>query len=265
MHDARDRNQGIWIEHNDRLFVAAYSSVASLVVMFSGYFRKMDGEIIEYAVTVNPTSDRACTSVTQHFGAGFLLSCVASLASGNAKRGQCYVRARVQRSSGTPAIMLHNVVAGYVTDDYMPSFPYGKIEGPLEGPGYLNVWEPANPAAATGIDFPVPTGARIRCQTLTATLTATPVTGSALAVFSLKDGARFLWFRQSSNSAAAGATRYHVWAVGIQTGTLSAVESIALPVTVARAGLTFALSADGIGGTDQFTNVTGVFEEWIET
>lgn len=49
MHDARDRNQGVWIEHSDRLYVAAYSSVASLSVQFSGYFHKVNGEIVEYA------------------------------------------------------------------------------------------------------------------------------------------------------------------------------------------------------------------------
>jgi hypothetical protein len=162
MHDARDRNQGIWIEPSDRLYVAVYSSVASLVVRVSGYFRQANGEISEYAVTVNPTADRVISEGNTFFGAGFLLSAVAHLASGNANRGQCYVRAQIQRSAGTPAVKLHTVLAGYVTDDYSPSYPVGRNEGPLEGPGALRSITGTNPAAGVEITETVPTGARWR-------------------------------------------------------------------------------------------------------
>lgn len=187
-NSARDRNPGLWVEHNDRLYVAAYSSVASLVVTFSGYFRKMNGEIVEYAVIVNPTSDRAVTAGTQHFGAGFLLSCVATLASGNANRGQCYVRAQIQRSAGTPAIKLHGVLGGYVTDDYSPSFPYGKIEGPLEGPGCLRSVTGSNPAAGAEISETVPTGARWELIALSMTLVTAVAVANRTAVIVIDDG-----------------------------------------------------------------------------
>lgn len=153
---------GFYIQGDDRLYVAAYSSVASLVVRFSGYFLSANGEVRQYALDVAPSSDRAVTAQQQSFGEGFLLSCVAHLLSGNANRGQCYVRARIQRGTGATIVPMVGVVGGYVTDDYSPSFPYGKIQGPLEGPGYIRGISGTNPAPAVAITETVPTGARWR-------------------------------------------------------------------------------------------------------
>lgn len=266
MHDARDRNQGIWIEHNDRLYVAAYSSVASLVVTFSGYFRKMSGDIIEYAVTVNPTSDRAVTAGNQHFGAGFLLSCVATLASGSANRGQCYVRAQVQRSTGTPAVKLHNVVGGYLSDDYSPSFPYGKIEGPLEGSGALRSILGSDPAAGVEISETVPTGARWRLRAMRAVLTTDITIASRYPEIVVDDGTTV--FFRSPSSALIIADR----AIGVSVLSnanfnyaLSTDIDIQIPADLQLlAGWRVRTSTFGIVAGDNWAAPQMLVEEWIE-
>lgn len=266
MHDARDRNQGIWIEYNDRLYVAAYSSVASLVVTFSGYFRKADGEIVEYAVTVNPTSDRAVTAGNQHFGAGFLLSCVATLASGNANRGQCYVRAQVQRSTGTPAIKLHNVLGGYLSDDYSPSFPYGKIEGPLEGPGYIRTYVGTNPAAGADVSETVPTGARWRLLSMYVVLVTSADIALRYAYFDFTHLTLLPWSVLSTQVQTAGLTQYYILSRGLDRAFQATVEyeSLPLPEIWLTGGDTIgAFLVGGVAADDWLAPVIAA-EEWIE-
>lgn len=266
MHDARDRNQGIWIEPSDRLYVAAYSSVASLVVMVSGYFRKTDGDIVEYAATVNPTSDRAVTAVTQHFGAGFLLSCVASLASGNANRGQCYVRAQIQRSTGAPTIKLHNVIGGYVTDDYSPSFPYGYIEGPLDGQGMLRSVQGSDPAAGAEFSETVPTGARWRVSHIMVTLVTDGTAANRQVTLIIDDGTSGL--TRSQLGLAMGATLtspaiFGNWGFTTTGNSQAFVMPAILPITLPAAArirtATLLLQAGDNFGPPQF-----LVEEWIE-
>lgn len=266
MHDARDRNAGIWIEPTDRLYCAAYSSVASLVVMFSGYFRKTDGEIQEYAVTVNPTSDRAVTASTTFFGSGFLLSCVATLASGNANRGQCYVRAHIQRSTGASAIKLHNVVGGYVTDDYMPSFPYGFTEGPAEGRGMIRSITGTDPAAGAEISETVPTGARWRFYMIRTTLVADGTAANRVLSLAFDDGTTTFFQSGTPSNVTAGITQSISYAaVGQEdvTGTFSFTQCI--PDTIfLMAGYRIKTATQSIQAGDNYGAPQYVVEEWIE-
>ena len=266
MHDARDRNAGVWIEHSDRLYVAAYSSVASLVITFSGYFRKMNGEIIEYAITVNPTSDRAVTEGNQHFGAGFLLSCVARLTSGNANRGQCYVRARVQRSTGSPLLALQDIVGGYVSDDFTPSFPYGKIEGPLEGQGMIRSITGTDPAAGAEISESVPAGARWILRGFVATLVTSGDVATRYVRWTLDDGTTIFNKSESGGTQTATLTRLYIANdMNFSTGT---APDIYVPWFIGgilmAAGYRLKTVTDNFQAADNWGAPQLSAEEWIE-
>lgn len=263
---ARDRNQGVWIEHSDRLYVAAYSSVASLVVQFSGYFRKANGDIIEYAVTINPTSDRVVTESNVFFGAGFLLSCVATLASGNANRGQCYVRAMVQRSTGTPMVKLHNVLGGYLTDDFSPSFPYGQIESPLEGAGYLRTTLSAVPAAGAGHLLTVPTGARWKLLALWANLTTDGTAANRQVRFRFNVAGTFMAAVIAPSAATSNLTVvYSVTPSGEGRNLTDVYTTPALPYGFfLSGGDTIDTDTFNLQAADQWTALRVYAEEWIE-
>ncbi len=265
-HFSRDRNQGIWIEPSDRLYCAAYSSVASLAVRFSGYFRKASGEVSEYAVTINPTSDRAVTASDTFFGAGFLLSCVAHLASGNANRGQCYVRAQVQRGTGTAAVKLHTVVAGYVSDDYSPSFPYGKFEGPLEGRGYDLSLVVANPGAGNIGTITVPTGAVYRVRSVFYVFTASAAVASRHLFIDINSTAIPYARLPVQNAITAGLTSIIMWAVGMPIFTNSNVPALVMPFPdlYLHGGATIELEGVALDVGDTYTNIGLQVEEWIE-
>lgn len=266
MHDARDRNAGAWIEHSDRLYIAAYSSVASLVVQFSGYYRKADGEIAEYRETITPTSDRVVTAKTIFFGAGFLLSCVASLASGTADRGQCYVRAQVQRGEGGSTVKLHNLVGGYVTDDYSPSFPYGKVEGPLDGQGNFRSILGADPAAGAEVLEAVPAGAVWRILA-TRFLLVTSVNGvDRLVSFMADDGTNFFFISPPGPVQIANKTYNHIAShLGAGSTDIFHVVSIMIPPKlVLPAGYRLGTFTSNLEPDDNYGAPRIYVEEWIQ-
>jgi hypothetical protein len=266
MHDARDRNAGIWIQASDRLYVAAYSSVASLAVQVSGYFRRANGDVSEYAVTITPTSDRAVTASDVHFGEGFLLSCVASLVSGNASRGQCYVRAQVQRGTGTAAVKLHTVIAGYVSDEYGPSFPYGTQEGPLEGIGVVRNFAGANPAAGVATSDTVPAGVRWRLISVTVTLVTDATVDDRYVKITITNGTDTLYWITASPNTTAGNTQIFTFAhFGSRDTQNTSAYTGNIPLNlVLLPGWVVSFSHNNFNAGDNYGAPQFVVEEWIE-
>lgn len=201
---------GFYVQADDRLLCIVHSSVASLVVRFGGYFLAYDGTVKQYAIEISPTSDRAATTATQFFGEGFILSCTAQLVTGNANRGQCYVRARVQRGSGTTALPIARLMAGYLTDDFTPSFPYGRIEGPLEGPGMIRSITGTDPAAGAEISESVPTGARWRMDAARWSFVTDGTVANRNPVVVIDDGTTII-IEWGSNNNPQTATITRIW------------------------------------------------------
>lgn len=259
---AKDRNTGFPVMTGDVLSVHAYSSVASLVVRFSGYFRRMDGEIINYAVDVSPTSDRAVTSKMQDFGPGFLLSCTAYLLTGNANRGQCYVRAFIRNSQSGEVVPIAQLIGGYVTDDYLPSFPFGKIEGPLEGQGMLRSITGSDPVAGAEISETVPTGARWRVHSVRAQLVASATVASRRPRLTIGDGATTVLQGRCDEDQTAGNTTSYNWAswgtsVSVGAGTEQAMYPFPL---LLPASWTISTSTTNIQVDDNW----GAPQLWVE-
>lgn len=264
---SRDRNLGQWIDKDDRIYVAAYSSVASLHVVFQGYFRKLNGDIIQFSQSVAPTSDRAVSSATVTVGEGFLISLVAFLASGNANRGQCYVRARVQRSTGTPQVILANLIGGYVTDEYQPSFPYGKIESSLDGAGFVSFKEGTDPAAQTETDDTVPTGARWRVMFYGFEFTADANTGDRRVALLVGEALNAGIWLPSNATQTANQVWYYSWVAGaanyVNTDLKTAVSPLPVPCLL-RAGSHLSTATVNLKAGDNIALVRIQVEEWIE-
>lgn len=256
-----------YVQSNDRLACVVHSSVASLTVRFSGYWLSANGEVRQYAVDVNPTSDRAATSQTQVFGEGFLLSCITSLVSGNANRGECYVRARIQRNTGAPVLPIVRLLAGYLTDDYSPSFPFGKIESPLEGPGALRSITGTNPAAGAEISETVPTGARWHVISFHALLTSDATVVTRRIRFFLDDGTNNYYNVTAPTAHSFSTAWLYTWAnTGMSSGNVSQEQLHTLPVDNRLAAghrlrtVTVNLQAGDDWGAPQL-----YVEEWLET
>lgn len=257
---------GFYIQNDDRLYVAAYSSASSLRVRFSGYFLSANGEVRQYAVDLAPTNDRAVTSALQSIGEGFILSCIAHLLSGNANRGQCYVRARIQRGTGATIVPIVQLLGGYLSDEFSPSFPYGRIEGPLEGSGYIRQVTGTNPAAGAGADETVPTGARWNLLNFAVAYTTDATVANRYFILDVSSPTEWQIGIISILAQTAGTTRYIWLAIGTDRvfEVNTAYQSLPLPIVPLTAGWRLsAYATNGVAG-DDFGAPLYTVEEWIE-
>lgn len=257
---------GFYIQGDDRLFVAAYSSVSSLTVRFSGYFLSHNGEVRQYAVDVFPTNDRAATTALQFLGDGFILSCTAHLLSGSANRGQCYVRSRIQRGTGATIVPIAGIISGYLSDDYSPAWPFGKREGPLEGPGMLRSITGSDPAANAEISETVPTGARWRLISMRAVFVSDANITSRRVAFVEDDGTNnFLQLRAEADQTASLTGTYTFASNGNSSFGTNVVQHITTPIMgMLPAGARIRTITVNIQTTDNWGPPQLLVEEWIE-
>ena len=262
----RPPGESFFVSGDDRLQMGVYASVAGLTVRCSGCFLSADGEMVQYALDVSPTSDRVVTTVQQVFGEGFLLSCVVSLVAGTAKRGQCYVRARIQRGGGATLIPLAALVAGYVTAGYSPSWPFGTRAEPLEGPGMIRDIIGTVPAAGGTFEEIVPVGARWRLLGMAATFTTSATVATRQVKFVVVGAAGYVWnFPAPSTQAASLTYLYTAYAGGIEYAVRANMVGLAFPATQPLiAGDAIRVEVTAMAGSDQWTAPELYVEEWID-
>lgn len=257
---------GIYLRQHDGIRLTAYSSVASLVVELRYLLLNEDGNLISGAISLAPTSDRAATSTTQHVGGGFLISAAVVLASGSAKRGQCYVKAQVVVGQGAAAVAYNTIVSEYVSTTFQPSYPGTPVRGALEGPGYLRSVTGTDPAAGAEVTEAVPTGARWRLISLKVLLTASAQAANRRTRFLIDDGTTIYFRTRSATDQTANQAIHHTFATVGDTLTTSASTSV-----IASPGLLYLPAGHRIL-TDTFNLDVGddygapqmLVEEWIE-
>lgn len=256
----------LYIRGGDALQFTVYNSVSSLVVQFRGFLLNADQRIVPFSVQINPTSDRAATSVTETIGEGVLLHLTAFITTGNANRGQAYCRVRILQGNPSTPMPTATILQGYVTDDYSPSFPGGKMEGPLEGPGYVYTTGTTDPAAGTGKTAQVPDGATWRLLSIHALFDSDSNAGNRSIYAVSDDGTNTLWLSISPTVITADQLREVAWGVGFDRNinTTYGGEMLPLPATRIPAGGSVAVAVDTIKATDQLSQMAFVVEEWIQ-
>lgn len=264
---ARDRNSGFYVAPGDVLRFDVYSSVASLQVMLSGYYRDMGGEVKDIAIFVSPTSDRVISTSQQIIGGGFILSLAASLLSGHAKRGQCYCRASVRNSLSGQALPIAQLLGGYVFDGFMPSFPFGPIEDPTSGRGFICDYIGTNPAPGNLPLETCPAGALWRVISFRCSFTTDGNAGNRFPYLSIAGPDHFPFLSQPAIAQPASTSITYSW-----TGVSQGIAPVANPYVIAippnifmRKDWFFSVNNDtGAGAGDDWGAPQFTVEEWIE-
>lgn len=256
----------VWIRDGESLLFQAFSSVASLVLQFTGYALTPQGDPIIFDVRLTPTSDRLATEVVQQFGECFLLGVACSIVSGNANRGQCYVRVRAQRGSGSTVMPLMPLIQHYVNDNYSPVFPYSPQEDSLEGPGMLRSITGTDPAAGAEISETVPTGARWRLHSLVVTLVTDATVATRVPRLFLDSGSGiYAKYNGPSTQAASLTVAYQTGNLGeAVTGSGSAAHLPMPSDTRLAAGYTIDSATVNLQAGDNYGAPVMLVEEWLE-
>lgn len=256
----------VYLSSDCSLRLSAYNVVSSLSVGFAGQYIGSDGEIHYFDRQFAPTTDRAETQLTVQIGQCVLLSLVAYLVSGNANRGQCYVRARVHRGAGTPLLYTHQLLGEYLTDDFFPAFPVNPIRGSLEGPGMLRSITGTDPAAGVEVSETVPTGARWRFVSADVTLVSDATVANRTVRFVFDDGTTVYFKCAYATAQTATQTLEYVLAAGgSDYGTRAAVQMTSASVgSYLLAGHRIRTVSNNLQAGDNYGAPQLNVEEWIE-
>jgi len=178
------------------------------------------------------------------------------------KRGGCYVRVSLQAEG----VLIARLCQGYVTDSGSPSYPNGKNENSLEGPGQIRSITGTNPAAGAQISETVPTGALWKVRGIIATLVTSATTSNRRGQFHFTDGTNIL-FKSSAIMQTASKTVTYGTASGMGFEDVTATEGfmLALPNDVKLpAGFVITTNPHGFQANDNWGTPQLLVEEWIE-
>lgn len=205
---------------------------------------------------------------------GYLLSlsvtCTAAF-----QRGTTFARAWINRGSvlTTTPNAFGTLISDYITTTSPLGWPWGRYVSPVEGPGFLNIYTPGNPAAGTDLSFTSNLAGRVRLATFSATLTTSAAAGNRFVSFRLirLPSTNIEYRVQDTAAVVASSVVVYSLAPGATNvrggGAIATEQDITLPLPApytATTGLRVNSVTQGLLAGDQWSAVTVGTEEWIE-
>lgn len=180
----------------------------------------------------------------------------------DAKRGECYVRVTLQMGGFDVGILC----AGYISNDTFLSYPLGRLEGPVLGPGVIRTIAMGNPAAGAELSMTVPTNTRWRLLMLNATLASDITVATRQPSLLFTDGTNILGRVVSVNTGTATSTVMFTWTgLGINAAVASVVNSQSIPDFVyLNGGSVISSVTTNLQAGDDWGAGFALVEEWLE-
>ena len=257
----------LYISPNEVIVVDSWGAVSGLTLLIMGRFMLPDGSMTTISYSHVPNTDRSIKTEAFPLGEGFLYALRVDPQIAGARRGQCYVRVSISRSTFTSDAIMAHLISDYVTDTFMPSWPSGILQDSLAGAGILRSVLGTNPAAGAEISETVPTNARWALRGLAAQLVTDATAGTRTVTLTIDDGATVLLQVISGTTQAVSLTRNYRFvpnypSVGNTVGTFIALP-LPDPLYLLQGWriitVTNALSAGDNWGAPQM-----LVEEWLE-
>lgn len=257
----------LYVTPDDVIALSFTCSVPGLVIATSYRLLRIDGLITVATELVTLLGNR--TSEGQHINLpeGFLLGVSVEVASGNVLRGQCYCSMGLQRGLVAGTHRQLELAADYLVTRYTLGWPGGPTTNPLMGPGNLNTYTPANPAAGTDLSYPAPESTRWAVRTIRFQLTTSAAAGLRMVQLRFEDGSgNGVYLQDSQTSQGPGTTQtYQASALGFQQAAGGGLIHIPIPdnfqLPLGSGWTTFTSALDA---GDQYSNIAYYVEEWVD-
>lgn len=241
---------------NLRLVIEAWSNAAR-TVQVSGISKN---SIISGGLVTN--ADRSVATANVRIGEFPIFLAVRTTAT-SVRRGELYVRVSLQAAETRIAVL----AAGYVTDERGLSFPNGKIESSVEGPGLIRSILGTDPAAGVEISETVPTNARWRLLAIRFTFVTDATAATRAVTLVMTHGASNEINAHNGGTQTASVTQNYNFANGYPLNTLgtSGMSLAVLPtrLLLPQAG-TITTVTTALQAGDNFSAPSLLVEEWIE-
>lgn len=197
----------LFVDGNYALRVNAWCSVAGVTLgLRYRFMRAADGEVVDSAEQLVPTSNRVVTTTDLQLSVGWPLTLELFALGGTPTIGQCFVQVQIVRGRGPAAAVFATILQGYITATNALAWPGSPLEKALDGPGALRSITGTNPGAGNEFSETVPAGVRwqlesFRYQFVTAVAVANRQSGILV-----DDGALNLFYAGGDVVQAASLT-----------------------------------------------------------
>jgi len=258
---------GFLITVDDSLVFSAWNSNPTLqAVTMQLRVMKPDGTLVIQAYTISHlTADRTQNSVTAQQLSGYLVGVDVGPPGVALARGQCYVNVVVMRGTATNPLLMQTLLADYVTSAFQPAFPYGSPRSALDGRGYIYTFVSANPGAGADLQFQQPLNTVWKISAIQYSLATDSTVGSRTTALHIFDSLQQAFLQQQPGTQPPGTTYAYQYGAGITQSDLVVTNpSSPLPDEFSVAApLTYATETTNKGGSDQYSAMSIVVEEWI--
>jgi hypothetical protein len=259
----------LYVDVDDQLILQAASSQTAEVVTVNVRLLLPNGRLEDMQFPIRPANTRTVLRQSFALAQGYILS-VSAVAAVAATRGQTFLRVATQRSAsgaGNPAQMLF---ADYVTTQATSAYPNGRILAPTEGPGLVQAFTVANPAAGVDWSQTVPVNSRWRVRSWNATFTASAAAGNRSVAALLSGPAGALWQLSALvNVIASSVTLFSAGGIVPYTGINTSLLGLPLPPDLILTGSSLiptvlGTQTFGILAGDQWSAIHLLIEEWLD-
>jgi hypothetical protein len=256
-----------WTTGEDNLRVLSVNAAAGVVLTIQGRFIDNAGVIRASKWDHTPLTTRTARTSDYTLGVGAVLNLTVFASSGSPLIGQTYVVVQLVRGTGTAAIVLGTLLAGYVTAKQALAFPGSPIVNSIADGGVFRRITGSTPAAGAEIAEAVPTGARWMLISMVATLVtdATAINRTPNLFFNA-GGLDYFGSGQSTPVAGSSSSPFW-WSIGMaletKVGLIGSVAGI-LGENRMLAGFTFLTRTSNIQPGDQWSAPSYLVQEWLE-
>jgi len=257
----------LYISPNEVLVVDSWAAVSGLSLLIMGRFMLPDGSMTTLSYSHVPNTDRSIKTEAFPLGEGFLYALRVDPQIAGTRRGQCYVRVSISRSTSTADAIMAHLISDYATDTFMPSWPGGILQDSLDGAGILRSVAGTDPAAGAEIIETVPTNARWALRGLGAQLVTDATVATRTVTLTIDDGTTIFLQVISAVSQTASLTRNYRFVPNYPSAGNIVSTSIALslpnPLYLLQ-GWRIVTVTFGLVGGDNWGAPQMLVEEWLE-
>ena len=250
----------------DHLRVTVFNGATGVILAVRGRFLRDAGRVEVFDEKITPATDRTLSAANFPRGEGYLIDLEVFATAGTPRKGDCFVIVLVVRGLTGAVVALSKVTSGYVTDTTPLTWPSDPATMSPDGRGRIRVVTGADPAAGAEPSETVPTNARWRLLSWTATLVTAVAVANREPELVFDDGANVFMRAPSGQNQLASLTRIYSVYPFANRFTIATDPTITIPIpdVYLMGGFRVRTITGGLQAADDWGAPQMLIEEWIE-
>lgn len=224
------------------------------------------GVYIQNIPLANIPSDGSISVVEAQLAEGFMLSAEVGPTSDNPQRGQTFIQLGLLHGRSGGAIFTQQLIADYISNQHIPSWPGGTQIHSVDGPGHLRAITGTQPTPGNDILETVPVNVRWRLVTFRSALHTSAAAANRQVKMVVSSGGVISFAAGSPVTQPASVPFGYVMSPG-STAQSDGFGVITLPGPLGQSllpGMTIGTATTNLDAGDQWDAPLYLVEEWIE-